>query len=229
VRGGSIRALGCFRILKLTGKPIMDAQMTPLQANRITARPELSIVIGSIVLLAVAAAGVLASTQTNPPAGTFPARVGEYRLKRGPEHEKNYFEINPVDSWGGYYELAQNNSNSIGVRYTLMTFSSPKQAKQALKLYVDINVAGRREKGYRARIVQQGRRPHKPKEKFAVLDIYFRGGESRLVSTTALWTDGSMLIRVESPSGTDPEQKRFEQENGLREAAPINFMKIYPN
>lgn len=207
----------------------MHAQMSPLQANRITARPKLSIVIGIIVLLAVAAAGVPASTQTSPPPGTFPAQVGKYRLKRGPEYEKYFFDINYVDSWGGYYELARNNTHGIGVRYTLMIFSSPTKAKQALKLHIDSNVAGRREKGYRARIVQQGSRLHQPKEKFVVLDIYFQGGESRLVSTTALWTDGPMLIRVESPSSTDPQQKRFERENGLGEAAPINFMKIYPN
>ena len=207
----------------------MNAQMTPLQANRVTARPKLSIVIGSIVLLAVAAAGILASTQTNPPAGTFPARVGKYRLERGPEHEKYYFNIDPVDSWDGYYELARNNTHSIGVRYTLMIFSSPNQAKQALKLHIDTHVAGRWEKGYRARIVRQGSRLHKPGEKFVVLDNYFQGGEPRHDSTTALWTDGPTLIRVESPSSTYPRQKRFEQENGLKEAAPINFMKIYPN
>ena len=110
-----------------------------------------------------------------------------------------------------------------------MIFSSPKQAKQALKLYIHTNVAGGWEKGYRARIVEQGSRLHKPKEKFVVLDIFFQGGEFPLVSTTALWTDGPMLIRVESPSSADPQQKRFEQENGLKEAAAINFMRVYPN
>lgn len=209
----------------------MNAQMMPRQANRIAAGPRLSIVVGSIVLLAVTAAGVRASAQTKPPAGTFPAQVGRYKLKRGPEHGKSYFHVDTVDSWEGYYELAQNSTHSIGVRYTLMVFSSPDEAKQALKLHVDTGVAGRREKGYRDRIVRRGSRPQKPQERFVVLDAYFPSGgaESRLVSTTALWTDGPMLIRVESPSSVDPQQKRFEQENGLKEAAPINFMSIYPD
>jgi hypothetical protein len=44
-----------------------------------------------------------------------------------------------------------------------------------------------------------------------------------------MWTDGPMLIRAESPSSADPQQKRFEQENGLKEAAAIGFMRIYPD
>lgn len=208
----------------------MNAPMMPPQAKRIAASPKLSLVVGSIVLLAVTAAGVPASVQTKPPAGTFPARVGQYKLTRGPEHGKYYFDVNPVDSWRGYYELARNNTNSIGVQYTLTVFSSPAEAKRALKLHVDTGVAGRREKGYRDKVVQRGGRPRKSKERFVVLGTYFpstAGAESRLVSTTALWTDGPLLIRVESSSSTDPQQKRFEQENGLKEAAPINFMRIY--
>jgi hypothetical protein len=185
--------------------------------------------MASIVLLAAAAAGVPASTRTSPPAGTFPARVGKYRLERGPEHEKYYFDVSPVDSWRGDYELARNGTRRIVVRYALLLFASPKQAKQALKLHTDTNVAGRWEKGYRAELVRQGGRPRKPEEKFVVLDIYFQGGERRLVSTAALWTDGPVLIRAESPSSTDPEQKKFERENGLEEAASIDFMKAYPD
>lgn len=201
--------------------------MMLLQVKRIAAGLKLPIVIGSFVLLAAAAAP--ASAQPSPPAGTFPAQVGKYRLEQGPEHEDYYFNIKPVDSWRGYYELARNNTNRVGVHYTLMLFSSPKQAKQALKLHVATSVAGRWEKGYRARTVRRGSRPRKPEEKFVVLDIYFGAGESRLVSTTALWTDGPMLVRAESPSSTDPGQKRFELENGLAEAASINFMQLYPH
>ena len=187
--------------------------------------------IESIISLVIATAGGLAPAQTNPPAGTFPTQVGKFSLKRGPEHDRYHFVINPVDSWAGYYELAHNNTNSIGVQYILMIFSSPDEARQALKLYIDLNVAGRWEKGYRARIVQQGNRPQKPKEKYVVLDFYFtvEGAEPRLDSTAALWTDGSMLIRVESARSADPQQERFEQENGLKEAAPIKFMNNYPD
>ena len=193
--------------------------MTPLPANQITAGRALPTVIGSIVLLVVAAAGVLAFTQAKPPAGTFPAMVGKYRLTRGPDPEALQFSTTSVDSWGGHYELTHNNKNSIGVRYTVMLFPSPKQAKQALKLHIRINVAGRWEKGYRARIVQQGKRPHQPQEEFVVLNMYFQSKEPRLDSTIALWTDGPILIRAESPSSTDPQQRRFELENGLTEAA----------